>query len=248
MAILLALVIVKGADLIADQLVNPQIQLAQNSYVIAGVAQDNTPATETKGPELEMVEPLLASASVENGMKVAKKCLQCHSFEQGGKAKTGPNLWKIVDRKIGVVDGYAYSKAMKEYDGDWTYTKLNEYLYKPRNSIPGTKMSFAGLKKVQDRADLIAYLRTLSESPAALPEPVAVSAPETAVEAPEATAQGDAADVPTEAVDIPTDGNTAASTEEQALEGQTAAEQMPEEQMPEEQIPEVTSETATPAA
>ncbi len=171
MAVLLALVIVKGADLIADHLVNPQIQLEKNAYVVEGVVQSGTVAPVIEGPILEMVEPLLASASVENGMKVAKKCLQCHSFEKGGKAKTGPNLWKIVKRNVGAVEGYAYSKAMKEYEGVWTYDKLNAYLHKPRTAMPGTKMSFAGLKKVQDRADLIAYLRTLSDNPVPLPGP-----------------------------------------------------------------------------
>lgn len=170
MAILLALVIVKGADLIADHLVNPQIQLAQNSYIVEGVDQPVTSAGGDDKPELEAVEPLLASASLEEGIKVAKKCLQCHSFEKGGKAKTGPNLWKIVDRKIGAVDDFAYSAAMKDYQGNWTYAKLNEYLHKPRNSIPGTKMSFAGLKKVEERAAIIAYLRTLSDTPSPLPE------------------------------------------------------------------------------
>lgn len=172
MAILLALVIVKGADLIADGLVNPQIILAKNSYVVEGVGQKPAAgASKDQGPILEMVEPLLASASVDNGVKVAKKCLQCHSLEKGGKAKTGPNLWNIVDRKIGVVEGYSYSTAMKNYEGKWTFAKLNDYLYKPRNSIPGTKMSFAGLKKVQDRADLIAYLTSLSDAPKAFPAP-----------------------------------------------------------------------------
>ena len=178
MAILLTLVVVKGADLVSDALVNPQIMLAQNSYIVEGVSVDASSASSTsEAPSLEMVEPLLASASVENGVKVAKKCLQCHSFEKGGKAKTGPNLWNIVERKVGVVDGYAYSKAMKEHGGNWSFAKLNEYLHKPRSSVPGTKMSFAGLKKVQDRADLIAYLRTLSDAPVAIPVVAKADAP-----------------------------------------------------------------------
>ena len=172
MAFLLSLVVIKGADLIADGLVHPVINLEKNSYVVEGIdAQNSTATNEPTGPVLEPVEPLLAAANLENGQKVAKKCLQCHTFEKGGKAKTGPNLWDVVERAIAAVDGYAYSKAMKAHGGTWTYAKLNEYLYKPRHSVPGTKMSFAGLKKVQDRADIIAYIATMSDSPKPFPTP-----------------------------------------------------------------------------
>tara|TARA_R110002095_G_scaffold91585_1_gene79969 strand:- start:2855 stop:3484 length:630 start_codon:yes stop_codon:yes gene_type:complete len=169
MAFLLALVVIKGADLIADGLVHP-VTLEKNVYIIEGVASAGADqdAADT-GPEIEPIEPLLASANLENGQKVAKKCLQCHTFEKGGKAKTGPNLWDIVEQSVGAVEGYAYSKAMKAHGGKWTYAILNDYLYKPRKAIPGTKMSFAGLKKVQDRADLIAYIATLSDSPKPFP-------------------------------------------------------------------------------
>ena len=171
MAFLLALVVIKGADLIADGLVHPVIKLEKNSYVVEGVAVQDTGSDEPKGPEIEPIEPLLAAANLENGQKVAKKCLQCHTFEKGGKAKTGPNLWDIVERAIGALEGYAYSKAMKAHGGTWTYAQLNEYLYKPRKSVPGTKMSFAGLKKVQDRADLIAYIASMSDAPKPFPTP-----------------------------------------------------------------------------
>ena len=162
MAILLTLVIVKGADLIADGLVHPIIQLEKNAYVVPGVASTSIDDTDASSQEtLEPIEPLLASANVENGKSVAKKCLQCHTLEQGGKAKTGPNLWNIVGRPSGSVEGYAYSSALKQYNQPWTPEHLNAYLHKPRDAVPGTKMSFAGLKKAQDRADLVAYLQTL---------------------------------------------------------------------------------------
>lgn len=169
MAFLLALVVIKGADLVADALVHPIIKLEKNSYIVEGAAAQDTASDKPTGPEIEPIEPLLAAANLENGQKVAKKCLQCHTFEKGGKAKTGPNLWDVVERTVAAVEGYAYSKAMKAHGGTWTYELLNEYLYKPRKSIPGTKMSFAGLKKGQDRADLIAYIASMSDAPKAFP-------------------------------------------------------------------------------
>ncbi len=170
MAFLLALVVIKGADLVADGLVHPVIKLEKNSYIVEGVAtQDTTGDEEPTGPVIEPIEPLLASANLENGQKIAKKCLQCHTFEKGGKAKTGPNLWDVVERAVAAVDGYAYSKAMKAHGGTWSFALLNEYLYKPRKSVPGTKMSFAGLKKGQDRADLLAYMASMSDAPKAFP-------------------------------------------------------------------------------
>ena len=162
MAFLLALVVVKGADLIADGLVHP-VFLEKNVYVVAGVdsAGGDIEGADDGGAVIEPIEPLLASANLENGQKVAKKCLQCHTFENGGKAKTGPNLWSVIDKAVGTVEGYAYSKAMKTHGGKWTHAALNEYLYKPRQAVPGTKMSFAGLKNTQDRADLIAYIESI---------------------------------------------------------------------------------------
>lgn len=168
MAFLLALVVIKGADLVADGLVHPE-HLEKNVYIVAGVDASDQGATKIAAPTLELIEPLLASADIANGQKIAKKCLQCHTFEKGGKVKTGPNLWDVVERAIGGDEKYSYSKAMQAHGGSWTFAKLNEYLYKPRNSVPGTKMSFAGLKKVQDRADLIAYVASMSDAPKPFP-------------------------------------------------------------------------------
>ncbi len=112
---------------------------------------------------------LLATADVKKGKKISKSCAACHSFDKGGKNKMGPNLWNIVNRDIATVEGFKYSKAMQNAGGKWSYDKLNKFLTKPREDIKGTKMSFAGVKKLEDRAALIAWLRSLSDSPAQLP-------------------------------------------------------------------------------
>ena len=120
----------------------------------------------------EVIEPisaLLASASLENGEKLFKKCATCHNYEKGGANKVGPQLWNLINRPKANVDGFAYSKALAEYGGEWGYEELAEFLYKPKKYIKGTKMNFAGLKKVKDRADLVFFLREQSENPVPLP-------------------------------------------------------------------------------
>jgi len=166
-SILVALLCMQIFHLIAEGLVHP-VFLEKNILGIEGGAKISS---DSKGIEksLEPIEPLLAAANVTNGEKTAKKCLQCHTFEKNGPHRTGPNLWGVVMSMIAHAADYAYSQAMKSHGGKWDYEALNAYLYKPREYIKGTKMSFVGLSNVQERADLIAYLRTLADSPAPLP-------------------------------------------------------------------------------
>ncbi len=120
----------------------------------------------------EIIEPislLLATASMENGEKLFKKCATCHNYNKDGANKVGPQLWNIINRPKANVDGFAYSKALAEYGGIWEYEELAEFLYKPKKYIKGTKMNFAGLKKVKDRADIVYFLRAQSDSPVPLP-------------------------------------------------------------------------------
>lgn len=130
---------------------------------------------ETKadtGPE--PIAPLLASADVEAGKKVFKKCAACHTSDEGGANKVGPNLWDIVNRPIASADGFNYSSSLNEFSSGnsvvWDYAHLNGFLLKPKTYVKGTSMGFAGIKKVEDRANIVAYLRTFASSPAALPE------------------------------------------------------------------------------
>jgi cytochrome c len=140
--------------------------------------------------EEKPIAVLLASADAEAGAGVAKKCAACHTFDSGGANKIGPNLWGIVGRPVGGHEGFSYSPAMAEHGGEWTYEALDAYLESPKENVPGNKMAFAGLPKATDRADLLAYLRTLSDSPVPLPEAPATEAPATEPEAPAPQSEG----------------------------------------------------------
>jgi cytochrome c len=125
-----------------------------------------------KPVELPPIAPLLAKADVAQGESLAKKlCSQCHTFNQGGKAGVGPNLYNTVGAPHGHVDGFNYSNALKGKTGPWNYGELNAWLHKPTSYAPGTRMAFAGISNDQQRADVIAYLRSLSPNPAPLPSP-----------------------------------------------------------------------------
>lgn len=126
------------------------------AYVIeTGAEEDDAPVEE--GPPFAEV---LASADPEKGAGVFRKCAACHKLESGANA-TGPYLYAVVDRPIGGVDGFGYSSAMSSHGGEWTPDALNAFLENPKSYVPGTSMAFAGLRKVTDRANLIAYLQTI---------------------------------------------------------------------------------------
>ena len=134
--------------------------------------EETAPGDSASVKKEEVIEPisaLLVSASLENGEKLFKKCATCHNYEKGGANKVGPQLWNLINRPKANVEGFAYSKALAEYGGEWGYEELAEFLYKPKKYIKGTKMNFAGLKKVKDRADLVYFLREHSDNPAPLP-------------------------------------------------------------------------------
>jgi cytochrome c len=127
-----------------------------------------------EGPTIEPIAPFLAAATVEDGMKVARKCSSCHTFEAGGPNKVGPNLANLVGAGKASKD-FAYSGALQEMDGEWSYENLNAFLFKPKDYVPGTKMSFNGLKDVEDRAAVIVYMVSVTDNPPAFPEPAAAT-------------------------------------------------------------------------
>ncbi len=107
----------------------------------------------------------LSAADLAEGEKVFKKCKACHTVNSGGKKKVGPNLYGIVGRSVATSDGFKYSKALTDFGGEWTIERLDAFLDKPKSTVKGTKMSFAGLKKPADRVNLIAFLNTQSDTP-----------------------------------------------------------------------------------
>lgn len=129
---------------------------AEQAYVIEVESADEAPAEE----EAIDFAALVAEADVAKGQKVFGKCKACHKLD--GSNGTGPYLNALIDRAIGGVDGYAYSDALAGMEGGWTAEALNGFIENPKGYAPGTKMGFSGIKKVGDRANLVAYLATLN--------------------------------------------------------------------------------------
>jgi cytochrome c len=123
-------------------------------------------------------DPAGLTALIEKGEKVHKVCLSCHSDEKGGGNKTGPELWGVFGRAAGTHAGYNYSDPMKAYGKVWSYTNLYDYLAGPGKYVKGTTMSFAGIRKSEDRVALVAYLRSINDNPnPTLPDPLPEAAP-----------------------------------------------------------------------
>lgn len=170
-SILLAGLMAMVTGFIADILYKPDLDPKQRGYIVEiAEGEGAAKAGQTEEEQVNIAE-LMSQASAEKGKKVAKKCISCHSFNKGGANKVGPNLWGIIGNKTAHAAGFAYSKALAGKDGKWTYDNLFHFLHNPRKYLPGTKMSFIGLKKEADIADLLQYLRLeVSDTPPALPE------------------------------------------------------------------------------
>jgi len=153
---------------IANMLVHPHH--LEKAVIDIKVAEEAAgPAAAAAPAALDPISPLLASANAEAGKAVTKNCTSCHTFDKGGKNGVGPNLWGIVGNKRAHAEGFGYSPAMQAAGGTWDYEHINQFLANPKAAVAGTRMAFAGLKRAEDRANLIAYLRTLSDSPVPLP-------------------------------------------------------------------------------
>jgi len=160
---ILALNIAAGAMFSAPKPAKPGYDIAVQEQP-AGGAGGAAPAQD------EPIEKLLASADAGKGENSAKKCQACHTFNKGEPNRVGPNLFGVVGRDRASVAGFNYSAAMKAKGGKWTVDDLNHFLTNPRGFIPGTSMTFAGLPKGSERADVITFLNSKSDNPAPLPK------------------------------------------------------------------------------
>ncbi|GHF12755.1 cytochrome c family protein [Kordiimonas sediminis] len=158
-------------------MVYPENHPEKPAYTIeVASAEGAEEAVEEQGPTLA---ELMVGASADKGERQFAKCKACHTVEKGGRQGTGPNLYGLIGRAVASVDGFKYSSAVADHGGEWTYELLDHWLENPKTAIPGNSMSFAGIRKPDQRADLIAYLRSFADSPAPLPT---VEAVEEAVE------------------------------------------------------------------
>ncbi|HUO02215.1 MAG TPA: cytochrome c family protein [Rhizomicrobium sp.] len=175
---------------VAEVIYEPEVP-AKPGYVVEGVAE--TASGAATAPVAEVMPDwgtVLPAADVATGKTISVKCEQCHDLSKGGPNKIGPNLYGVVDRPRATHPGFDYSSAMKAKGGNWTYDELFKFLKSPGSYIPGTKMSFAGLSKESDRINLIAYLRSNADSPAAIPAPAPKTAAPAAAPAGNAPASG----------------------------------------------------------
>jgi cytochrome c len=190
--------------LLAEKIYEPEMP-AKPGYVVEGVAETGAGAGAAAPAEETMPDwgTVLAAADAAAGKTLSTKCEQCHDLSKGGPNKIGPNLFGVVDRARATHEGFSYSSAMKGKPGNWTYDELFKFIKAPGVDIPGTKMSFAGLRSDKDRINLIAYLRSNADSPAAIPAPApkkeaapAAAAPAGAAPAAAAPAKGPSSPAP----------------------------------------------------
>ncbi|BDG76084.1 cytochrome c family protein [Wolbachia endosymbiont of Culex quinquefasciatus JHB] len=166
-SILLSGLIIMIVSNVVDMLYNPEDYKIEHQTIVAA---SNEPQQKIEQVALDIGE-LMQNASFEKGKSAAKKCIACHSFEKGGMNKVGPNLWNVVgNKKAHLGSSFNYSKALLEKGGKWEYEELFAFLKNPKAYIKGTRMAFAGISNPQEIADLVSYLRSMSDSPVALPK------------------------------------------------------------------------------
>jgi cytochrome c len=143
-------------------------------YVVEGVQEETATASTAAAPVEEALPDwgtVLPAADAAAGQKISTRCEQCHDLSKGGPNKIGPNLWGVLGRARATHAGFSYSAAMSASHDAWNFDSLFRFLKSPQTVVPGTKMSFAGLRSAQDRINLIAWLRTQADSPLPIPAP-----------------------------------------------------------------------------
>jgi cytochrome c len=160
-SVLTALIVAMVAGILSNMLVRPK-PLERPVFVVAGGETTSAPAVQPAAAKLEPITPLLAKADPKRGQQLTAVCQACHTFDKGGPNRIGPNLWGITIEGMAEIPNYQFSAAMEAHKGEkWTVEELNEWLDNPQHFMPGTKMTFAGFPKAENRADVIAYLQTL---------------------------------------------------------------------------------------
>lgn len=173
-AVVGAMLVTMVVSILGGALVSPR-RLHENAYQIAGGEAAPAAQTAAAPAQLDPIGPLLAAANVEAGANISRQCTSCHTFNQGGRNGVGPNLYGVIGGPRAHAEGFNYSNPMKEAAqrpgdaGKWGYEELNRFLANPQAEVRGTRMAFAGLRRAEDRANLIAWLRTQSANPPPLP-------------------------------------------------------------------------------
>ena len=165
---LMAILILFQSFKVADEIMNSNKKEIKKGYVV--LDEDKGEESEVKIGEIKRddeqkekidLNSLFANASIDDGKKIAKQCVACHSFDNSLKIKVGPPLWGIVNRDAAKIEEFKYSEALTNFQKKWSRNELFLFLEKPKDYIKGTKMIYKGLKKSTDRADLISYLESL---------------------------------------------------------------------------------------
>ena len=174
-AVLSALLVIFGGSTLVYELSKSHGHSEPAYQLVASVdgghgGGEKEEAKDEGGFSFDEVKALLASADANAGKSTFKQCSACHTVDEGGANRVGPNLWNVVNRDKGSIEGFKYSPAMSEKEGDWTFENLALFLHDPKGWMPGTKMNYRGVRKPQDVANMLAYLRTLAATPAELPQ------------------------------------------------------------------------------
>ena len=163
--VLFAGIVALGSSIVAGEYFHSE-RPEKMGYPIAGVQEEGEGGAAAEQP----IEFYLANADPAKGAQVFNKCMACHNADKGGANQLGPNLWGVLGEPIGQGKGFAFSDALAKKGGSWNWDNLGQWLTSPKAFAPGTKMTFAGLGNPQDRANVIAFLNTKSDSPLPLPK------------------------------------------------------------------------------